>query len=611
MKRLNGFMIGAKGFTPVIFFALTLLVACSGSNNGTEATDVPETDITEVAYEDLPACTDTQEGTTAYVKNEKKAYVCENGDWREDAALTNSAQTKKGDCGKEYCWKSTSERIACTEKIACTEAYYEPTGDVFLCDYDNDFKKWEWLIYMDSEGEKQNECWNRKEQELSKAKESKYDAKNNTMTDLRDGQVYRTIKIEDQIWMAENLNYVTENSTCPGRADSNCATYGRLYDKNSKGNACPGGWTLPSSTDYKLLFDQVGGQEVAGKGLLAGGKDYVEFSARPAGSGCEEGSYDMIGNTAVFWTYGNGYSMVVITPGKAYVDMYSYDISCDHPFYSVRCIKVLEPDEISSSSSAISSSSVTLATPCKTETEDNCEYGTLIDARDGQTYKTVKIGDQWWMAENLNYAYAAEMDSFYYTVDVSRGWQLFTTLVEQDTVYTTSYYSLDSSRILDSNGTCLNCSNRGRLYRWSAAMDSAGVLPGNTANNCGYYEFCRVSGNIRGVCPEGWHLPDSTEFGILLAAVKNPDNLKSTVGWSEYNAGDYFYNGNGSDDYGFSAIPVPCEAYDDEGEEACLCTSSSPKYASSAYYLNVRNQFSPSISTMARRDLCSVRCIKD
>ena len=55
-------------------------------------------------------------------------------------------------------------------------------------------------------------------------------------------------------------------------------------------------------------------------------------------------------------------------------------------------------DEVESSSG-----SVTLATPCKTETEDNCEYGKLKDDRDSQTYKTVKIGAQWWMAENLNY----------------------------------------------------------------------------------------------------------------------------------------------------------------------------------------------------------------
>ena len=592
----------------VAFFFTLFFVACDGSGNGAEAADVPETDITETAYDDLPVCINSREGSTAYVKGEKKAYVCENGNWKEDVALTNSTQKKKkGSCGKDYCWKSASEQIPCTEKIACTEAYYEPTGDVFLCDYDKDFKKWEWLIYMDSEGKKQNECWNRKEQESLKAKESKYDAENNTMTDLRDGQVYRTVKIGDQIWMAENLNYVTENSTCPGRADSNCAIYGRLYDN---GSVCPGGWTLPSYTDFKLLFNQVGGQSVAGKGLFAGGKDYVGFSARAAGSACEEGSLYGIGEAAVFWTYGDNYSMVVMNPSR--VEMFSYITSCRHAFYSVRCIKVLEPGEISSSSSAISSSSVTLATQCKTETEDNCEYGALVDARDGQTYKTVKIGDQWWMAENLNYAYAAEMDSFYYTVDAYRGWEVSVLHDEGDSAYVAYYYTLDSARKLDPNSPYLNCSNCGLLYRWSAAMDSAGVLPGNTANNCGCNEFCRVSGKVRGVCPEGWHLPDSEEFSVLLAAVKTPNNLKSSVGWKEYDYRDSIFNGNGTDEYGFSAFPVPCDALDREGREACFC-SSTPTMGNSgsAIYLRIINDVPPIISYMSRFKMCSVRCIKD
>ena len=103
-------------------------------------------------------------------------------------------------------------------------------------------------------------------------------------------------------------------------------------------------------------------------------------------------------------------------------------------------------DGKSSSSSSSVVSTVLLASPCKNDTEDNCEYGTLTDDRDGQTYKTVKIGEQWWMAENLNYRYIQQ---------------------------TYNGGEKDSSSYCY-NDDPANCEKYGRLYLWSAAMDSAG-----------------------------------------------------------------------------------------------------------------------------------------
>ena len=131
---------------------------------------------------------------------------------------------------------------------------------------------------------------------------------------------------------------------------------------------------------------------------------------------------------------------------------------------------------------------------------------TFTDERDGTVYKKVTIGEQTWMAENLNY------DAGVNGGDNGRCYK----------------YSADS------------CAKYGRLYNWSTAM---GGTVSSSANPSG----------IQGVCPAGWHLPSDAEWTQLTDFVGDESTagkkLKSTSGWND----DRY--GSGTDDYGFSALP--------------------------------------------------------
>jgi uncharacterized protein (TIGR02145 family) len=113
-----------------------------------------------------------------------------------------------------------------------------------------------------------------------------------------------------------------------------------------------------------------------------------------------------------------------------------------------------------------------------------------VDPRDGNKYKTVTIGEQTWMAQNLNY-------------EAEHSWCY--------------------------NNDTINCKKYGRLYDWKTAMAA---------------------------CPEGWHLPSLEEWDILVynAGGDNAGRmLKSRNLW------------NGTDDYGFSALPGGFRVRGDKG----------------------------------------------
>ena len=368
------------------------------------------------------------------------------------------------------------------------------------------------------------------------------------MTDARDNRTYKTVKIGKQTWMAENLNLKMKGAYCREYDFRKCDVYGRYYDwptavgrldcnyKDTCGVApvvqgvCPDGWHLPSMEEWNTLVEFVGGDSIAGAKLRSingwpsdvrdslGSDDYG-FRAIAAGSRqlnpFEEGTYTFYSNRASFWTSTERYK-----DGAAVVWINNKDETWlrveKSAGFSIRCVK--NSDEFSPDTDEH------FEIP-QAEIVD-FEPGSMTDSRDGQVYRTVTIGSQTWMAENLNYRYTqgtAEQDSssFCYKQD------------------------LDS------------CAKYGRYYLWSAAMDSAGIFS-EDGLGCGDSVSCTPAERVRGVCPEGWHLPDVLDWKVLLDAMGGPYDaapvLKSTEGWKEdiYDVG----NSNGTDDYGFSLWPT-------------------------------------------------------
>ena len=436
--------------------------------------------------------------------------------------------------------------------------------------------------------------------------------------DERDGKVYKTVRIGDQVWMAENLNFEVENSFCYGDSKSSCDVLGRLYmwsaalGKGEGGctygregcpypshirGACPTDWHLPTTEEWKTLIysPEVGGQGNAGKALKATGSwttykgitrtNSTGFSILASGYRPTHGrhvGYEM-GTEARFWAFSVPVSLAGFAPcfyftyssnGAAYT---THDMELG---YSVRCI--MDEDKVPpvSSSSAKSSSSVESSSSeqsssskigCKSETEDNCEYGELVDERDGQVYKTVKIGDQWWMAENLNYQ---TRHSYCYG---------------EDSLY--------------------RCSEYGRLYIWSSAMDSVGKW-GTNGIGCGYQKNCSPAPPVHGVCPEGWHLPNNNEWNVLIGAVGGASEagkkLKSTSEWTN--------NSNGTDAYGFTAEPAGymTNKGDRRAHTEAAFWSSTEASNSNSYieYLSFANN-NTLLDYTGKNYRYTVRCIKD
>lgn len=223
-------------------------------------------------------------------------------------------------------------------------------------------------------------------------------------------------------------------------------------------------------------------------------------------------------------------------------------------------------------------------------------YGSLLDPRDKKVYRTVAIGEQTWMAENLSYAAVNSMCGGGKTLstDISTG----------------------------------NCAVYGRLYRWSSAM-----------NLDEKYDSVSAAGLIKsphqGVCPTGWHIPDNTDWLALYKTLiaERPTipydvQMRADSLWrySEEDGGDGFVE-PGQNTVGFNALPAGRTwtnqgtgeiSYYDEGVLAYFVSATEMNGGSfnhTAFFNKVVNWYSYLVSSegsgMSKIVRTSVRCIMD
>jgi len=221
---------------------------------------------------------------------------------------------------------------------------------------------------------------------------------------------------------------------------------------------------------------------------------------------------------------------------------------------------------------------------------------TFVDIRDGKTYKKEQIGDQIWMAENLNYA----ADGSVSLCDV--GTEETTANILVPVPGEVNVYIVKT--VLWSE----ICDMYGRFYDWNTAMNN------ESSSNA-------IPSGVEGVCPVGWHLPSDAEWQKLIDYVGQHAGTKLKS--HEFHRGSFA--AEGADLYNFSALPAGQGSYSDGeihfgglGRSAQWWTTTETSSDSDKAYFRYMNDYDRSraddvmqSSSDKHTYFYSVRCVHD
>lgn len=179
----------------------------------------------------------------------------------------------------------------------------------------------------------------------------------NTFKDSRDGRIYRTVTIDDQVWMAENLAFRPSggNYWAYGNLSAYAEIYGYLYDWQTAQDVCPAGWHLPTDADWTQLIDFLGGELFTGGKLKASGTieagtglwhapntgatNETGYTALPGGGRYHNGAFGSLGSYGIWWsaTEHDAVEARYLSLGYNWSDVYRNGYDKAYGF-SVRCL---------------------------------------------------------------------------------------------------------------------------------------------------------------------------------------------------------------------------------------------------------------------------------
>ena len=429
-----------------------------------------------------------------------------------------------------------------------------------------------------------------------------------------DGHAYPTVNLGNVCWMAKNLAaqscvtagnfYAYVNDQFPDE-DANVEAYGLLYDEDAamQGNGakaaatgiCPEGYTLPTTEQFEYLKANYTVNELRNSTgwVASAGTNGTGFSWD--GAGFRNGASETFEHMLL-----EGYLWAVdMTSGTPQPAMYKMMYYCNE------IVRVYDFDGISASIRCVKA-------PFK------CGVSTVKDHENNE-YGTVEIGDQCWTKENMRCE-----------TSPSTGTNIVNNTTNERT------YTGKMAKWYNNNKDAALAAGYGLLYNWNAAMDVyTGATEMEIDDDYTHAQMVTLpTGHVRGICPEGWHIPSDDEWTALTDYVSSAQDdegnymycdpsdvntiakaLASETGWTpssgECYPGDQSTKSNNAS--GFGAVPTGNfgSMFRDAGNDTGFW-SATQNYSYSTYYRYLFHNHANVYSFYIPKD-CGypVRCLRD